>query len=78
MFQLTAIIAFFILGLAFFAIGKDDFGITRIKKDSNDSSSKNEELESKEITFSKKTTPNMEELSNRNSSDLEKVSEISD
>ena len=36
MFPLIAIAAFFILGIAFFAIGKDDFGIKRIKEDSKD------------------------------------------
>ena len=35
MFQLIAIAAFFILGIAFFAFGKDDFGITRLKEDPN-------------------------------------------
>ncbi len=35
MFPLIAIAAFFILGIAFFAFGKDDFGITRLKEDSN-------------------------------------------
>ena len=38
MFPLIAIAAFFILGIAFFAIGKDDFGIKKIKEDSNDTS----------------------------------------
>tara|TARA_B100000214_G_C23880254_1_gene586900 strand:- start:503 stop:742 length:240 start_codon:yes stop_codon:yes gene_type:complete len=38
MFPLIAISAFFILGIAFFAIGKDDFGIKRVKEVSNDSS----------------------------------------
>ena len=32
MFPLIAIAAFFILGIAFFAFGKDDFGITRLKR----------------------------------------------
>ena len=36
MFLLIAIAAFFILGIAFFAIGKNDFGIKRIKEDSKD------------------------------------------
>ena len=40
MFPLIAISAFFILGISFFAIGKDDFGIKRINEDSNDASSK--------------------------------------
>ena len=44
MFPLIAIAAFFILGIAFFAIGKDDFGIKRIKEDSKDIS-----LEGKDV-----------------------------
>ena len=36
MFPIIAITAFFILGIAFFAIGKDDFGIKRVKEVSND------------------------------------------
>ena len=44
MFPLIAIAAFFILGIAFFAFGKDDFGITRLKEDSNDSPSKGKEI----------------------------------
>ena len=35
MFPLIAIAAFFILGIAFFAFGKDDFGITRLKENPN-------------------------------------------
>jgi len=38
MFPLIAISAFFIFGVAFFAIGKDDFEIKRLKGDSNDTS----------------------------------------
>ena len=45
MFPLLAIAAFFILGIAFFAIGKNDFGIKRIKEDSKDIS-----LEGKDVT----------------------------
>ena len=44
MFPLIAIAAFFILGIAFFAFGKDDFGITRLKKDPNDSPSEGNEI----------------------------------
>tara|TARA_Y100001968_G_scaffold198783_1_gene182340 strand:- start:477 stop:698 length:222 start_codon:yes stop_codon:yes gene_type:complete len=44
MFPLIAISAFFVLGIAFFAIGKDDFGITRLKEDSNDTYSKDNEV----------------------------------
>ena len=54
MFPLIAISAFFILGIAFFAIGKDDFGIKRIKEDSNDTSSKDN------VVTNIETTPNNE------------------
>ena len=50
MFPLIAISAFFILGVAFFAIGKDDFGIKRIKEDSNDTSSKDNVVTNLETT----------------------------
>ena len=36
MFPLIAIAAFFLLGIAFFIFGKDDFGITRVKEVDND------------------------------------------
>ena len=44
MFPLIAIAAFFILGIAFFVIGKDDFGIKRVKEVSNDTSVKRKEV----------------------------------
>jgi len=44
MFPLFAIALFFILGIAFFAIGKDDFGIKRVKEVSNDTSTKEKEI----------------------------------
>ena len=44
MFPLIAIAAFFILGIAFFAFGKDDFGITRLKEDPKNSSKKEIEI----------------------------------
>ena len=44
MFPFIAISAFFILGIAFFAIGKDDFGIKRIKQVSNYTSEKGKEV----------------------------------
>ena len=60
MFPLIAISAFFILGIAFFAIGKDDFGIKRIKEDSNDTSSKEKEV------MNLKTTSNNESTEGKN------------
>ncbi len=44
MLPLIAIAAFFILGLAFFAFGKDDFGITRLKEDPNNTPKKGIEI----------------------------------
>ena len=44
MFPLLAIAAFFILGIAFFAIGKDDFGITRLKENPNNPPEKELEI----------------------------------
>ena len=53
MFPLIAISAFFILGIAFFAIGKDDFGIKRIKEDSNNNYSKDNEVKKNPEKISK-------------------------
>ena len=50
MLALIAISAFFILGIAFFAIGKDDFGIKKIKEVSNETPSKEKALENPEMT----------------------------
>ena len=44
MFPIIAITAFFILGIAFFAIGKDDFGIKRVKEVLNDTSTKEKDM----------------------------------
>tara|TARA_B100000965_G_C19175461_1_gene576524 strand:+ start:321 stop:557 length:237 start_codon:yes stop_codon:yes gene_type:complete len=56
MFPLIAISSFFILGIAFFAIGKDDFGIKRIKEDSNDTSTKENEVINLEATSNNVST----------------------
>ncbi len=44
MLPLIAIAAFFILGIAFFAFGKDDFGITRLKEDQENTQKKEKEI----------------------------------
>ncbi len=44
MLPLIAIAAFFILGIAFFAFGKDDFGITRLKEDPENTPEKEKEI----------------------------------
>ena len=63
MFPLIAISAFFILGIAFFAIGKDDFGIKRVKEDSNDTSSKEKEVMNLETTSNNESTEGESEAS---------------
>ena len=78
MFQLIAILVFFILGLAFFAIGKDDFGIKRIKEDSNDSSSKNKKLENTKAELSNRSSPYVDEVNTETNSDSKTKSKISD
>ena len=50
MFPLIAVSAFFILGIAFFAIGKDDFGIKRVKEVANDTSTEVKEIVSLETS----------------------------
>ena len=71
MFQIIAILAFFTLGIAFFAIGKDDFGIIKIKEDSNNISSKDKKIEFPEEELSNKSTQDIQEVSNENKSDSE-------
>ena len=78
MFQLLAILAFFILGLAFFAFGKDDFGIKRIKEDSSDSATKDKVIESQKVEMSDKSTQEIEKINNENESDLKATTKVSD
>ena len=65
MFPLIAISAFFILGVAFFAIGKDDFGIKRIKEESNDTSSKDNVVTNEETTSNKESTEGKDAVSEK-------------
>ena len=59
MFPLIAIAGFFILGIAFFAFGKDDFGITRLKEDPNDSPGKVKEISTSDPLPEKQSIPNL-------------------
>ena len=77
MFQLIAIIAFFVLGLAFFAIGKDDFGIKRIKEDSSNNGPKVKEKENIKGELNEISTQKMQEVSNKNQSDSSETPSIS-
>ena len=44
MLPLIAIASFFILAIAFFAFGKNDFGITRLKEDKENTPKKEKEI----------------------------------
>ena len=78
MFPLIAISAFFILGIAFFAIGKDDFGIKRIKEDSNDTSSKGKEVMNLETTSNNESTEGKNEVSEDPLKEKEVTANIND
>ena len=80
MFPLIAIAAFFILGIAFFAIGKDDFGIKRVNEVSNDTSFNGRELVNPEsppnnVEFKKEKK---ELVSSESSSEIDSGSNDSD
>ena len=62
MFPLIAIAAFFILGIAFFAVGKDDFGIKKVKDVSNDTFVKGKEEISPETAPKNKSIEDKKEL----------------
>ncbi len=78
MFPLIAISAFFILGIAFFAIGKDDFGIKRVKEDSNDTSSKEKEVMNLETTSTNVSVEDMNEVSEEPLKEKEVTANIND
>ena len=79
MFPLLAIAAFFILGIAFFAIGKNDFGIKRLKEVSNDTSVKRKEVVNPESAPSDELTEEKKELvSAESSSEIDSDSNTSD
>ena len=78
MFPLIAISAFFILGIAFFAIGKDDFGIKRINEDSNDTSSKEKQVLNLETTSNNESTEGKNEVSEDPLQEKEVTANITD
>ena len=78
MFPLIAISAFFILGIAFFAIGKDDFGIKRIKEDSNDTSSKDNVVTNIETTSNNESNEESDTVSKETLKDNEVATNTSD
>ena len=79
MFPLIAISAFFILGIAFFVIGKDDFGIKRVKEVSNDTSVKKKEVVNPESATNDESIEDKKELvSAESSSEIDSGSNTSD
>ena len=79
MFPLIAIAAFFILGIAFFVIGKDDFGIKRVKEVSNDTSFKRKEVVNPESASNDESIEEKKELvSAESSSEIDSGSNTSD
>ena len=79
MFPLIAIAAFFILGIAFFVIGKDDFGIKRVKEVSNVTSVKRKDVEHPESAPNDELIEEKKELVNaENSSEIDSGSNTSD
>ena len=71
MLPLIAIAAFFLLGVAFFIFGKDDFGITRLKEVSNDTNLKENKVTSlKSVTNSESQKASKELVNIERSSDV--------
>ena len=68
MFPLIAIAAFFVLGIAFFIFGKDDFGITRVKEVSNDTKIKENKVTSLDSVSKNQSPDEYKELVNSESS----------
>ena len=78
MFPLLAIALFFILGIAFFAIGKDDFGIKRIKEVSNDTSTKEKSILNTETEVKHESTEDKEIVTSETSSETETTAKTTD
>ena len=78
MFPLIAIAAFFILGIAFFAIGKDDFGIKRVKEVSNDTSTKEQDILNTETEVKNESTEDKEIVTSETSSETETTAKTTD
>ena len=79
MFPLIAIAAFFILGIAFFVIGKDDFGIKRIKEVSNDNFVKGKDVVNPESAPNAESSEEKKDLvSAESSSEIDSGSNTSD
>ena len=78
MFPLFAIALFFILGIAFFAIGKDDFGIKRVKVVSNDTSTKEKDILNTETDVKHESTEEKEIVTSETPSEIESTAKTTD
>ena len=78
MFPLIAIAAFFLLGIAFFIFGKDDFGITRVKEIPNDTNSEvNKDTILETVSKSESPEENKELVKAESSSEIKSGSNTS-
>tara|TARA_Y100001968_G_scaffold269618_1_gene260499 strand:- start:19 stop:255 length:237 start_codon:yes stop_codon:yes gene_type:complete len=78
MFPLIAIAAFFILGIAFFVIGKDDFGLKGVKGVSNNTSKTEKEVVKPEKIANNESNEEKELVSSDSLSEGEDNSNFSD
>ena len=78
MLPLIAIAAFFILGIAFFIFGKDDFGLKGLKGVSNDTSTIEKEVINPELVVKNESNEEKEAVSSSPLPDTESTNNISD
>ena len=78
MLPLIAIVAFFILGIAFFIFGKDDFGLKGLKGVSNDTSTIEKEVINPELEVKNESNEEKESVTSSPLQEAESTTNISD
>ena len=78
MLPLIAIAAFFILGIAFFIFGKDDFGLKGLKGVSNDASTIEKEVINPELEVKNESNEEKESVTSSPLQEAESTTNISD
>ena len=78
MLPLIAIAAFFILGIAFFIFGKDDFGLKGLKGVSNDTSTIEKEVINPELEVKNESNEEKESVTSSPLQEAESTTNISD
>ena len=78
MLPLIAITGFFILGIAFFIIGKDDFGLKGVKGVSNDTSKIQKEVSHQEQVVKNESNEVKEAVSSSSLPESESTANVSD